>query len=112
VRRAYAAFVDGGRRSQVSCFRFGWANPWWAIELDGDGRGRFLFPDATERRSQDLPPLHGLTGAVWIADAELLLRERTFFVDDLAFFPLDWRAAIDVDEPEDLELVTALLAVR
>ena len=112
IRRALAHFRKSGARAQASCFRFGWDNPWWALELDGSGGGRFVFPHATEARSQDLPPLHGLSGAVWVAAREVWLEQDGFPLQDCTWFELPWQASIDIDEPEDLELAAALLGPR
>lgn len=112
VRAAVTQFRAGGARAQASCFRFGWDNPWWALELDGSGGARFVFPQATEERSQDLPPLYGLTGAVWVAASDAWLERDGFPLDACSWFELPWQAAIDIDEPEDLELAGALLQLR
>jgi len=112
VRGAVMQFRASGTRAQASCFRFGWDNPWWALELDGSGGGRFVFPQATEERSQDLPPLYGLTGAVWVAASAAWIEHDGFPLDACSWFELPWRAAIDIDEPDDLELAAALLQLR
>ncbi|HEY4348162.1 MAG TPA: acylneuraminate cytidylyltransferase family protein [Gaiellaceae bacterium] len=112
VRGAVERFRETGSPAQASCFRFGWDNPWWAFELDDSGTHRFAFPGATDARSQDLPPLYGLTGAVWVATAESWRERNGFPIDDCTWYELPWRAAIDVDEPEDLDLADALLEVE
>ncbi len=33
---AYKNFVASSAKFQISCFKFGWMNPWWAVKL-GDG---------------------------------------------------------------------------
>ena len=113
VRAAVERFRAGASRAQASCYRFGWENPWWALQLDEDGSGgHFAFPQALDERSQDLPVLYGLTGAVWVAESGVWVERDGFPLDSCSWFELPWRAAIDIDEPEDLELAAVLLAVR
>ena len=112
IRGAVGRFRDTATRAQASCFRFGWDNPWWAFELDVSGTGRFAFPGATEARSQDLPPLYGLTGAVWVATAETWIERDGFPLEECSWYELPWRASIDVDEPDDLALAEALLLLE
>ena len=37
----------------LSSFKFGWMNPWWAFNLNGNNENTFLFPKALSERSQD-----------------------------------------------------------
>lgn len=63
-----------------------------------------------EKRSQDLPRVFGPTGAIWIARTESLLSAGTFYGPDHRFFEIDWKHAIDIDDPDDLELAAAILS--
>ena len=51
---AMNSFSLGNASSQISCFKFGWMNPWWAAKMDSDGCQKG-FPKAISSRSQDLP---------------------------------------------------------
>lgn len=86
---------------QISCFKFGWNNPWWAFTMDEQLRGTKLFPDMLQKRSQDLPALYCPTGAIWIANVNALLREKNFYGADHRFFSIPWEEAIDIDTIED-----------
>lgn len=112
IRRAVEAFERRGSAFQISCFRFGWMNPWWAVTLGQDGVPERLFPEAMEARSQDLPSLYCPTGAIWIARVEPFLAARTFYGPDHRFWPLDWTAAVDIDDHDDLLMAKAVLTVR
>lgn len=101
-------FASGGHDYQISCFKFGWMNPWWAVKLDSDNCPQPMFPEALKTRSQDLPPLYCPTGAVWLAKPHALLRSRSFYGPGYKFFPLDWRAAVDIDDYEDLAMAQAV----
>ena len=96
---------------QISCFRFGWMNPWWAAELDEEFVPKRLF-DTGGKRSQDLPPLYCPTGAVWFARYQKLFEAKTFYGSGHRMFPMDWKAAVDIDNYEDLEMAKALYKLR
>lgn len=108
IKNCVKAFDSHKRTFQISCFRFGWMNPWWATKLDGEGRPTQLFPEAAVQRSQDLPDLFCPTGAVWIAQAKQFLESRTFYGEDNRFEPLSWKSAIDIDDQDDLEFALAV----
>lgn len=93
---------------QISCFRFGWMNPWWAVKLDGDMSPTRLFPEALSKRSQDLEHLYCPTGAIWIAGRDALLEAETFYGPDHSYFPMDWIGAIDIDDMDDYRMALAL----
>jgi CMP-N-acetylneuraminic acid synthetase len=110
IKNAVEYFSAGDHEFQISCFKFGWMNPWWAVKLDAQHRPQPMFPEALKTRSQDLPPLYCPTGAIWLAKPEALLRSRSFYGPDYRFFPLDWRAAMDIDDHEDLAMAQLLFA--
>lgn len=109
IRDAHAAFDSRDASFQLSCFRFGWMNPWWAMKLDHDGIAEPIFPDALTARSQDLPPLYCPTGAIWIARTEALMAAGTFYGPGRIFHPLPWQSAVDIDDAEDFEFAKAVL---
>lgn len=97
---------------QISCFKFGWMNPWWAVELNNDFVPKNLFPETANKRSQDLPNLYCPTGAIWIARYDKLIAEKTFYGEDYRMFPIDWKAAVDIDNYDDLEMAKLLYNMR
>ena len=112
IRNALIKFCEQQLDFLISCFRYGWMNPWWAATLDVEGRPKPLFPDVLTARSQDLPELYCPTGAIWIAKAEALRRAGTFYGPGHAFFPISWQAAVDIDDRQDLEFAEALWSSR
>lgn len=108
VRAAVEHFAQGPAAFQISCFRFGWMNPWWAVRLDADGQPSRLFHEAATQRSQDLDPLYCPTGAIWIADRDALLDANSFYGPGHRFLPMAWEAAIDIDDDADLRMARAL----
>ena len=108
---AMSAFEKNCEGFQISCFRFGWMNPWWAVTLDKNSFPQRLFPEALTKRSQDLPPSFCPTGAIWIANRTPLLNAGTFYGPKHRFQPMAWDAAIDIDDYEDLKMAQALVAI-
>lgn len=102
IHHAIEAFSDNDREFQISCFKFGWMNPWWAVTLEADMQPKRLFPDAAMKRSQDLPELYCPTGAIWIAKAEKLLQHKTYYGPNYVFEPMPWISAVDIDDYDDL----------
>jgi N-acylneuraminate cytidylyltransferase len=111
IARAVGNFRAHDAPMQISCVRFGWMNPWWAASLDGQGRPSPKFPDALSRRSQELDPLYCPTGAIWVAKAAALRQAQTFYGEGHVYFPLDWKAGIDIDDAQDLEMAKAAFAL-
>lgn len=108
IRDAMDLFCRSGADFQLSCFRYGWMNPWWAVTLDEDGNPTPRFPEAMNVRSQDLPALYCPTGAIWIARAAAFLDAGTFYGPGHRFAPLSWTAAVDIDDFEDLVMARAI----
>lgn len=92
----------------LSCTDFGPLNPWWAATLDAAGRPTPLFPAAMTQRSQDLAAAYAPSGAIWLASVSDLRAAGTFYGPGHRYWPMDWRAGIDIDTVEDLALARAL----
>ncbi|MFH1530202.1 MAG: acylneuraminate cytidylyltransferase family protein [Pseudomonadota bacterium] len=107
IRDAMAAFRASDAAFLLSAYRFHWTNPWWACTLDGNGVPTRLFPDAYIR-SQDLPTLYSPSGAIWIAELPALREAGTFYGPGHIYWPMDWKAAVDIDTVEDLEIADTL----
>lgn len=90
---------------QLSCFKYGWMNPWWAHKKENN-KIEPLFPNRLKSKSQDLPKLYCPTGAIWIAKTKLLLDSGTFYGESYKFFEIDWINSIDIDDYEDLKMAS------
>ena len=112
IMDAYKNFRANSATFQISCFKFGWMNPWWAVRLGRDEIPRPLFPDIWGKRSQDLEELYCPTGAIWLAESEALLRAKTFYGPGHIFHPMDWKAAVDIDTRDDLEFAESLFDLQ
>jgi CMP-N-acetylneuraminic acid synthetase len=107
IEAAVLNFLEQGAESQISCFRFGWKNPWWAARLNESGVPDYLFPEERVARSQDLAPLYCPSGAIWIARTPTLKSACTYYVPGHIFHVLSWMSAMDIDDAEDLEMARA-----
>ena len=98
---------------QLSSFKFGWMNPWWAHTIEEKSIGKpFLPKNNANIRSQDLKDLYCITGAIWIADVKEFLRCKTFYGENYTLKPIDWKNAIDIDEYEDLEMANIIFKLK
>jgi CMP-N-acetylneuraminic acid synthetase len=105
-------FIVSGVDSQLSCFRFGWMNPWWAAKLDEHRSPQFIFPEAMMSRSQDLPQLYCPSGALWMALSPVLKVNKTFYAPNHIFYPLNWVSAMDIDDADDLQMAKACFYIK
>lgn len=112
IHTGLAHFEGSGAKSQISCFRFGWMNPWWACRLDGARKPAMLFPEAFAARSQDLPKLFCPTGAMWVAQSSVIKESRTFHVPERTFFEMSWESAVDIDDIDDFKMAEAVFLLR
>lgn len=112
IAKAVNNFSQRQADAQISCFRFGWMNPWWAVELNETQRPKQIFPEAIKKRSQDLPPLFCPTGAIWIGKTDNLKKNKTFYSGDYIFHPINWISALDIDDAEDLEMAKACFLLK
>lgn len=101
-------FIDTKVDFQISCFKFGWMNPWWAFKLNNSGEHEWLFNGNYNTRSQDLDDLFCPTGAIWIADVKKLRNSKTFYGPGFRFHELNWVNAVDIDNYDDLEFAKVL----
>lgn len=112
ILNAYKNFVDKKNKFQISVFRFGWINPWWALKIDGNGEPKQLFEKELKSRSQDLPVLYSPTGAVWIANIEAFKKEETFYGKGYKLYEINWMNAIDIDDQDDLNMAKAIMTLK
>lgn len=105
-------FISKNIDFQISSFKYGWMNPWWAHKIDENNLPVPVFSEIGSARSQDLPELFCPTGAIWIAVKDQLIREGTFYGKDFSFFQLPWKKAVDIDDYEDLEMAEFIMRTR
>ena len=86
--------------------------PWWALKLSEDGRGESIFPEALKKRSQDLPDLYCPTGAIWFANREELIKNKSFYMKNTRYEEISWISAVDIDEYDDLKMAELCFNLR
>jgi CMP-N-acetylneuraminic acid synthetase len=95
----------------ISCYKYTWMNPWWAVTLNEAKKPSWIF-EQTIKRSQDQPTLYSPTGAIWMASVEALKQSQNFYGPGHVFWPMDWKSAVDIDNYEDFELAEALYNIK
>jgi len=93
----------------LSCFKFGWMNPWWAFRMDENRKHSFLFEHALSMRSQDLDDLFCPTGSIWMAKAESLKATGSFHSETQEFCEVNWISAVDIDDEDDLNFAKSIM---
>ena len=112
IRDAHRNFTANTLDFQLSCFTYGWMNPWWAFKIGDDGAPTPLHERGTKSRSQDLEKLYCPTGAIWLARTSRLLESRDFYGPGFRLYPLSWQSAVDIDDYEDLEMAKVVYLLR
>ncbi|MCM3874393.1 MAG: acylneuraminate cytidylyltransferase family protein [Pyrinomonadaceae bacterium] len=111
VCASFEQFVSTAAESQISVTRFGWQNPWWAMERTQSYELRPIFNQQVLRRSQDLPELLCPTGVIWWAKAEVLRREKTYHVPTRTGWEIPWQRGLDIDTEDDWAMAEMLMSL-
>ena len=112
IQKSYKAFIESNSPSQISCFEYGWMNPWWANQISELGLPEPIFNEKMKFRSQDLPKLFCPSGAIWFAKRESFCTTKDFYMKNHRFEPITWMSAIDIDESNDLMMAKAFLKIK
>ena len=103
IVNSYKKFISFNSKSLISHVKFYFSNPWWAAKIN-HGKTYKIFKKAYKKRSQDLPELITPSGAIWIANYEIFLKKKTFYLDNYDYFLLDWKNGIDIDTAEEMKI--------
>lgn len=112
IINSYNNFIENDYSFQISCFEYGWMNPWWAFKINEMGVPIVLNEKGMNSRSQDLEKLYCPTGAIWFAKTKKILEAQTFYGPDFRLFPISWQSAVDIDNYEDLEMAKAIYLMK
>ena len=112
-----AAHIDGaleryfaaGAPSLISVCDVGPGHPDYMYRVRGGLLEKFLDGQVGARR-QDLEPLHLRNGAIYITTVAYLRQTGRLVSERPAFYVMDRRSSINIDEPDDLLLAQALLS--
>ena len=110
IKNSIDSFISNNFDSQISFFKYGFMNPWWAHEIKNN-IPKPIFEESINQRSQDLPDLYCPTGAIWISKVSSLYKHKTFYAPNHGSFIMDWISAIDIDDYNDLEMAKALFGI-
>jgi N-acylneuraminate cytidylyltransferase len=109
VRDSYRQFAAGVAAAQLSVCRYGWFNPWWAMQRREGDILEPVFQERVTDRSQDQPELYCPTGAVWWARAATLAAAGTFHLPGRTGWVMPWERALDIDTEDDWRMAEVLL---
>ena len=112
IQKMVDSYNHSDSPSQISSFKFGWMNPWWAAKLNDLNKPEQIFQEALTQRSQDLEDLYCPTGALWVANSLALKKYKSFYMPNHTFLPISWISAVDIDDSEDLEMAKACYAMK
>ena len=112
IKKHFNKFINQKRDFQLSSFKFGWMNPWWAAKVDKYDTPNWMYPEGITKRSQDLDDLYCPTGVIWIANIKKLLKSNTFYGPGHKFCELNWKSAVDIDDYDDLEFAKAIYLLK
>ena len=89
-------------------------HPFWMFQLGDQGRlSRFVNPPGgVPLRRQDLPRAWSLNGAVYAANCDWFLKQRTFLSDDTVGYPMPAERSLDIDTPQDLRQLERMLGEK
>jgi CMP-N-acetylneuraminic acid synthetase len=112
INNHFNSFVNCKLDFQISSFKFGWMNPWWAFKQNQDGTNEWMLKEGVNKRSQDLEDLFCPTGVIWIAKVDKLIESNTFYGPGYKFCEIDWKHAVDIDNYEDLKFAEAVFMMK
>lgn len=107
IKDAVKNFYDSNSQSQISCFKFGFMNPWWAFKMNENGVGEKIFKESHLKRSQDLPTLYCPTGAIWTASSISLKNAKSFYSNYHTYYEISWQEGLDIDDADDFKFALA-----
>ena len=92
--------------SLISCFKFGWMNPWWALRKTGNSY-QPLHQGTNKVRSQDLEDLFCPTGSIWVSKLKSLLKKSSYYTGNHTYYNIPITSAMDIDDYDDLNMAKA-----
>lgn len=85
-------------------------SPFWMYTVGSDGKMRKLLDsESSIARRQDLPLVYALNGAVYVADARIIVETRSFVTESTVPYIMSKKNSVDIDTEEDLVVADVLL---
>jgi CMP-N,N'-diacetyllegionaminic acid synthase len=108
IDEAVAVYEASGADSLISVCDVGPGHPDYMYRAREGLLERFLETQSHTRR-QELPRLYLRNGAIYIAATSYFERTGKLIAPHTAYYEMDRRSSVNIDEPEDLSLAQALL---
>jgi pseudaminic acid cytidylyltransferase len=103
--RAARELLDPGRCDFVMAVTEYAKTPLQALAETGDGRLRLMWPDLVDLPREKRPRLWVDNGSTYWCTTGAFLDARTFYGPNLRGYPMPRARSVDVDTPDDLELL-------
>jgi len=87
-------------------------SPYWMYKMAAGGRLDPLMGPDTPGNRQELPRTYQLNGAVYVARAEWLRREKTFVTAETVAYEMPASRSLDIDTELDFHVLAVLLRAR
>ena len=87
-------------------------HPFKALETDGEGYLQMVHPKECLMRSQTYPHYVASNGTFYWLRTSAFLKDPTYYTQRLRGYELPADRAVDIDEPEDLEMARAMLKIK
>ena len=88
-------------------------HPYWMKKLDAEGRMSPFVEVAKEiDRRQDLPPVYGLNGAIYLVTRDALMNGRSFYTPNTLATIMPEEHSLDMDTEWDLHVADLILKAR
>lgn len=84
-------------------------SPYWMYTLNSNKHLTSLLPNIEVTRRQDLPRIYSLNGAIYVAKAEWLKKERTFLTPETVAYEMPIERSLDIDTESDFLQLKFLL---
>lgn len=105
----YRLFEANRRLFQISVVPYRVVYPHWALTMDDEGKGNWLFGPTHNTLSQHLKKAYCPTGAIWWARASAFVSQRAFYGDPFHLAVMDANRGVDLDCMEDVEFADVLV---
>jgi CMP-N,N'-diacetyllegionaminic acid synthase len=87
-------------------------NPYWTNVFEKDKLKYFIGEGKNITRRQDLPQVYRYNGAIYIIKTEILIKERTFEVENITGYVMSNEDSIDIDTITDFKIAEVLIKER
>jgi len=84
-------------------------SPYWMYMLNDDGTINPLLSHYEVTRRQDLPPVYSLNGAIYFAQADWLMKNRTFVTEHTIAYKMPAERSMDLDTESDFQQLQIFL---